>query len=214
MEVSMVRQALILLYSLIIGVVLGAVYDTIRIQRIMLGVRYGHKSVKMLRQVKLPLIGTGKKLPSRAVVKIKAVMRLLRNIIISIQDILFFIFAGLVVTVFVYHANYGQIRWFALLGLALGFFVYYNTVGRVVMLCSEFIVFFIRAIMSYTWYLVYMPAKFVASTAAKGLLSISAVACFAFNGCVRYIRILLWSRNSICNALDDAKNGFLGDINI
>lgn len=214
MEVSMIRQALILVYSLIIGAALGAVYDTIRIQRVMLGVKYGHKSVKMLGEVKLPLIGVRKSSSSKAVKKIKAVMRLLRNIIILFQDIFFFIFAGLVVTVFVYHANFGQIRWFALFGLVLGFFVYYNTVGRIIMLCSEFIAFFIRALLSYLWYFIYVPVKFIAGIIKKLFIWISGVIRVAFTGCIRYIRVSLWSQKSIHNALDCAKNGFLGDAGV
>jgi len=214
MEVSMIRQALILLYSIIIGASLGIVYDIIRIQRVMIGVRYGHKTVKMLVNINLPLIGARSVKPSAIKEKIKAIMRFLRTIIIFVQDIFFFIFAGLCVTVFVYHANYGQIRWFALFGLVLGFFIYYNTVGRAVMMFSEFIVFLIGALFSYIWHFIYVPVSFISRHTCRLFNRAFKFLIGAITALVLNIRAAVWSEGAFQRVLGNAKNGFLGDVDL
>lgn len=210
MEVSMVRQALVLLYSIVIGCALGVVYDVIRVHRVMLGVVYAHRTVRMLKKIPLPLLDGRRRPPSRLFLKLAAWLRLGRDVVICVQDICFFVFAGLVTTVFIYHANYGQIRWFALFGLGLGFFVYYNTIGRLVMLCSEFIAFFIRAMFAYLWFFVYTPVTF-----ATGMLRRGCVRLFALlRRGVRWVfcRLALWrrSRRLSGQTLAGAREGFLG----
>ena len=211
MEVSMVRQSLILLYSLIIGCGLGMVYDIIRIHRVMLGVEYAHRTVRMLKTIRLPLIDARKRPPSPLRRKIRAGMRLCSDVIIFLQYIMFFVFAGVVVTVFIYHANYGQIRWFALFGLMVGFFVYYNTLGRIVMLCSEFIAFFIRAMLSYVWYFIYVPAIYSARMIRRFFSWIFTLICCGVRSILHRLSSLYWSKRLRQETLSGAIEGFLGD---
>lgn len=52
------------------------------------------------------------------------------RLLLFLEDLLFCLLAAGVVIIFLFHANSGEIRWFAMAGAVVGFFVYYNTVSR------------------------------------------------------------------------------------
>jgi len=108
MEISQSVYGIIFIYSVIIGMALGVIYDVFRIQRITMRVS------------------------------------IIKDIIIFIEDILFSVTAAVIIIIMIFHVNHGRIRWFALFGSGLGIVLYYNTIGRIVMLCSEKIIAFIQ----------------------------------------------------------------------
>ena len=109
MTISQSLYGVVTFYSVIIGVVLGVIYDVFRIQRI-----------TMERD------------------------NIIENIIIFAEDIIFAVISAVIIVLLMYHLNHGRIRWFAPVGAGIGFVIYYNTVGRIVIICSEKIIKFIN----------------------------------------------------------------------
>lgn len=135
MEVSQRLLALALLYSAGVGAALGLLYDVFRIMR-----------VAMKPSPKMPA-------------PLRTVYNIIGDAIIFIEDILFSIVAAVVVTVFLFHINNGQMRWFVLAGAGIGFALYYMTVGRLVIMCAEAIISFIRAVIHFILRLTLFPAS-------------------------------------------------------
>ncbi len=50
--------------------------------------------------------------------------------VVALRDVIFFLISGAAFAVFIYYANNGNIRLFAILGTLVGFFAFYFTVGR------------------------------------------------------------------------------------
>jgi len=172
MEISMMHQLVIALYALIVGAALGVLYDAVRISRILIGNSYiKNKKIRtdehsaesrwnVFNEIRLPLIGSRTDRLSRR----KRCGRLpffFKNLYIFIGDVFFFTSAGVAVTVFIYHANNGRIRWYLLLGAVAGFAVYYFTVGKLMMFFSEVIVFVLRSACAYALYAVLTPLKLI-----------------------------------------------------
>ncbi len=104
-----------ILYSLVIGVLLGTVYDVFRI------IRMAFTVPGIVAD-----IYRGRRHRSRFTV----------NVIVFICDILFFVVAAVISAIFIFYANNGRIRGIALFGSLVGFALYYNTVGRLVTLIA------------------------------------------------------------------------------
>lgn len=202
MEISMTNLALMTLYSFVIGLGLGAVYDIIRIQRIILGVDYGGKTVKMLKEVKLPLLDRAKIKEKNG----KALAKTLVNVIIFIQDILFCIFCALTFIVLIYYMNDGQIRWIAFFGMAVGFAVYYFTFGKLVMLCSEYIVFAVKTVVRYAIFFVSVPIKFIFSNVKKSAAFVFGKVSLLHLKC----KVKRFTESEIKKLKKESENGFIG----
>lgn len=82
-----------------------------------------------------------------------------RFFVIFIEDILFCFGASAAVVLFVYYANSGIIRWFALVGCALAFAFYYFTAGKLVMYLSEKIIRVIAAILRFIYNITFVPVR-------------------------------------------------------
>ena len=140
MEISPLLLSLLLLWSAVFGAVLGMINDVNRIIRVFLGVRYTQNGFERLYKYPLPILkkplGELKTLPKRGFV----------SVIIFLQDLLFFIIAGVGVAILNYEFNEGKFRIFTLLAILVGFLLYYFTIGKLVILASELIVFSIKAI--------------------------------------------------------------------
>lgn len=70
------------------------------------------------------------------------------SLLIGIEDLFFFLPVTFIFLFFCYAFSSGLIRWFALLGTALGFFIYLLTLGKLLLFCSDRILFTIRKILS------------------------------------------------------------------
>ena len=149
MEIYIERQLAGILYALIVGAALGAVYDVLRISRVILGLHPGVAGFSR----RLPLVGE--------VARTHTHGGLFSSAVIFVEDILFFAAATVVYTVFVYHAGDGDNRWFFTLAAVCGFALYFVTVGRLVLRASGAIRFFLCAALDYTLFFALLPARFV-----------------------------------------------------
>ncbi len=136
------REAIfLLLYSFLIGVLLGLVYDAFRVLRIAL---YGRKKAE--KEKMIPLAGDAKSIDKILKGEQKQGFPSLSFFFIFVCDIAFCVFSALMVTVMLFQFGDGRVRLFSLLGAFVGFTVYYFTVGKIVMLFSDVIISAVKAI--------------------------------------------------------------------
>ena len=137
MVVEQTRLAEILLYSFLLGIFLGAVYDWFRIRRRLFSIKSAKKNESKEHTIKR--------------------IDLIEDIIIFFEDVLYGIICSVVVCIFLFYINHGRFRFISLLGEGIGFLVYYKTVGRLVLFCSEKIVRFIRFLIGKIFKLTVVP---------------------------------------------------------
>lgn len=139
--------------GLLLGAAFGVVYDALRITRVLMGVRYSRAETAALT---LPMPNQNR------LVRQHRVGRALRDIIVDLEDICFFLVAGSSMAIYLSAANHGRVRWFAFVGAAMGFIVYYFTVGRVVVRFSEAIASLLRFAVAWLWWLFCLPIGWLA----------------------------------------------------
>jgi len=140
MEISPYYLFLLLLHSFFFGGFLGVLNDVNRIVRVFFGVSYSQKSFRSLYARDLPIIRRPLVLREQGIVKKGAL-----SVLIFFQDLLLMTVGGVGTVLLQYEYNSGRFRFFCLPALIFGFLLYYFTVGKLVMLLSEGIVFIIRA---------------------------------------------------------------------
>lgn len=111
---DMPRQLMLVLYALMLGASLGAVFDVLRISRSLLSYRGAGETFKQI---------------SEAVI----------SIVTFFEDIIFAFICSFAFIVFCFKANNGKSRFFILLGAVLGFIIYILTVGRLTRLATDLI---------------------------------------------------------------------------
>ena len=131
-----------LLWGVVCGAGMGLVWDVIRITRVLLGVKYPSRRVGRLYERPLPLLHKPVPRPMAAEMLWQ---RILRGVAILLEDIFFGILWGIVMTLLIYFTNDGIPRAMAPIGMLSGFILYYGTIGRLVLMMIERIVFVLRA---------------------------------------------------------------------
>ena len=114
MIVEQEKLALILLYSVLLGLFFGIVYGFFKFRRLCF-------PLKCLRVKK-----TTRKIE-------------IEDIFVFFEDVLFAFICAVTVCIFIYYMNAGRFRGIVLVGCALGFVVYYNTIGKLVLRLSVFL---------------------------------------------------------------------------
>ena len=118
----------VLIYSVICGVLMGVIYEALRIIRVTVF------PFKIGKQISEP-----KRLPAGSAET--AILLLERDckekaasvVLTAICDILFGVISGICAAVLLFHTNNGEIRWFAMMGCAIGFSAYMLTLGKIVL---------------------------------------------------------------------------------
>ena len=141
-------------YSVCFGIVLGVVYDVIRILRVLLGAERDEAGRSGFRNVELPIIK--RKAYSQKKNKLSSV---LLSVLIAVGDIIFAVSCGILVVMIAYAYNSGKVRAVIFIGLALGFLAYYFTLGKLVMKTSELLAFLIRSAAVYVYELIRFVLK-------------------------------------------------------
>lgn len=105
--------------------------------------------------------------------QIRIVRRVLPHgsVLVAIEDLLFWFFAGIVIFSLLYRMNAGTLRWFAVFGLAAGMFLYKK-------IFRDFLVNFmstvIRQILDIVVRILSIPLNFVKSPVLKGLRAVKS----------------------------------------
>ena len=132
MEISPIRLAQMLLYSVVCGLAAGALFDCFRIVRTLVGACDGRRA-RRLRAARLPFIG-------RSVGDIVTGRRLgnvLQKAILFFGDFATLVCATVGIIVLNYAYNDGKFRSFTVIGAVAGYVTYYFTLGRVVRALAE-----------------------------------------------------------------------------
>lgn len=153
MEISVAEQLFALLYSVAVGALLGLMWDLVRLGRSFLGLR-NSSGILSLEGKRLPLIGEmGRKTVRRS--------GALADVFVFVVDLIYFVVASIVFCVFVFHANYGNGRWFLVAGCAVGFILWFFTLGRVVMALSDLFGFIIACLGAYIRFFLTLPIRLI-----------------------------------------------------
>ena len=135
MDLSQSSVAALYLMSFLLGAALGLFYDGLRMVRILFGEHFSRRAVEMLQKRNLP----GSRPKQRSPRKRNAAL-----VFLFLGDFLFCILAAVSLILLFYERNSGIVRPLAILCSAVGFFLYRATLGKLVMLFSEVIVFAVR----------------------------------------------------------------------
>jgi len=144
MEVSLSQQLSSILISFATGIILGVIYDVVRIVKCLLGIKYS-KSQSELWFKSLNL----NKRDSHSNIK--------EHVVIWITDIIFFIISGVVIAISVYYSNNGVARWYMLASVVIGFVIYYFTIGKIVIRISNVASQLIKTVVGGFLYLLTYP---------------------------------------------------------
>ena len=148
MEISIKYQLLTMLYSSILGLFIGLIYDVFKIVRKLINGEISNKTKNKLEKIKFPLINVQFKGEN---LKIK------EKTVYFIVDILFFVVVTPVMQIFIYTFSSGIVRWYIFLGVFIGFMIYYVSVSRIIIIMYEYIAFFIKVLLSYLIYFIKLP---------------------------------------------------------
>ena len=155
------------LYAFLVGAALGAFYDVFRVLRLLLGLRSTSKETPRARLVFVGEIGAS-----------RAKNGFFSIVFTALCDLVFFAAATAVYDVLVFHAAYGQNRWFLTLAALFGFLAYFFSIGRLVMRASGAIRFVLLALFAYLWFFASLPFKaaykFAVKPASKKIAQIFA----------------------------------------
>lgn len=187
----------LLLYSFFSGMLLGAVYDTLRLSRVLLGVCH-YIDVAPVNYVPSPF-------PRRDVPPRKR-SKVLREALLVLEDLAFCLVAGALVMILLFYGNDGGFRGFVLLGLLAGFLVYYATLGALVVRASEFLIFWLKVAVLYAVY--YITRPFV--IAARFLWKSTKKVCEKAAHKLRARRIRRYDAGKRKELLELSEKGFVG----
>ncbi len=148
MEVSMTQAAISAALSIALGVAMGMVYDFIRFTRLVFGVtvsspfKSGHRG------------------------------RFLGYFFVCITDLLYFVILTVAMCIFFFLTGDGRMRAYGLCGAFLGFLLYYNTVGKLFISVSAFLVSLFKRAVKYVFRLLSAPFIFAYMWVKKTVLQI------------------------------------------
>ncbi|MBO5295117.1 MAG: spore cortex biosynthesis protein YabQ [Clostridia bacterium] len=149
MSISQSALAWLYLYALLLGLGLGAVYDLLRITRVFLGVHYSQRAAKRLQNIRLPLLS-----PYRRKKEKRAL-----GVIVFLEDLTFCLFSAISFILLFYIQNNGKIRFPVFLCAGAGFLLYRATLGKLIMLFSEVIAFFLETTARYAAFFLLYPIR-------------------------------------------------------
>lgn len=153
-----------ILAFLLLGLLCGALYDVVRILRVLCGLASYSAAGRAFREKRLPWIGSVYRPPRRRT-------QWLRSCQIAAGDIVFCLTAAVLLSVCLFDFGYGTLRWFYLVSCAVGFLAYRAGPGRLVMFFSETIAFGVRVALAYLYWIVRLPFRLAwRALRAAGLL--------------------------------------------
>ena len=158
MEISQLGILLLGAYSLCFGILLGIIYDVLRLVRVVLDTDgVSEKRLIDCRGVKLPIVK--KKVYSESIDK---TLKKILNVYVVVSDVLFASACGAMIVLIAYAYNSGIIRLVTVVGLLVGFLAYYFTVGKLVVEFSHLMGFVLRSAVVYLYEIIAMPIRCIA----------------------------------------------------
>lgn len=153
MQVQPIELFRLLMSSFMVGVALGVLYDVLRIGRVLIGMN--HYTSAATVPAFCPKFCKRREKKSRT-----RFVKILLNILLGVQDILFCLTMGAAAAVLLFYHNNGEFRGFVIIAILAGLAVYLMTVGKLVINASEYVVFAVKTAILYIVY--YMTWPFIA----------------------------------------------------
>jgi hypothetical protein len=150
MDVSIKNQLLTILFSLILGILFGLIYDIFKIVRMFIIGQISDRTKNIFLKIKLPLI------------KLKfncEKLNVKEKIVYLIFDIMFFIVITPIMQIFIYAFSNGIVRWYIFLGAFIGSMIYYATISRINLIIYEYIFMLVKIILTYILHFIILPFK-------------------------------------------------------
>lgn len=148
---SVSEHLIVTLYSFVVGIGFGAVYDIIKLSRCLLGIGNYSFASQIFLKINIPFI---KPISHGYPSKIKGIYS---DIIVFIGDIIFSLICAGIYSLFLFHAIRGQVRLYFIVASAVGFFLYYFTFSRFVIVLFESIILFLRSVFYYFFRIAFYP---------------------------------------------------------
>ena len=153
MEISISNQLITVIYSIILGIILGAIYQIFDILGVLVERNYSYKFKEKMKDKKFtPIINPILKKESR---------KTLKNIVLAIIDFSYFIVITPVFVVFIYENNNGVVRWYIFLFSLIGFVIFKATVGKILKIITEYISFYLEVLSFYIIYYIKKKLKMI-----------------------------------------------------
>ncbi len=153
MEISIKNQLLTFLLSIVLGLLVGFIYEVFKILRMLSGLEFPKNINKKTESCVFPLIGNVKNQRNINTKK--------RFVLYFIWDFLFFIAITPTFQIFLYAMTFGIVRWYVIFGALIGFAIYQATIGKLFCKIYEYIVFALRVILVYLLYFIKFPFFYV-----------------------------------------------------
>lgn len=187
MEFYIKKQLIEVLYSLILGLIFGGLYDIIRIIHILSGIASYSGEETFSRRGAIPFA------------------------VFFATDLIYMTTVTAVYSFFIYWKMNGVFRLYVFIAVIVGFIVYYNTAGRVVMFFSEIIARFLRFI---GYYGIVVPARFIFSFLFRAgrfvyMKTVGAAISYIFERIllIREKNVLRAVRKNICSGIQGDNKG-------
>lgn len=185
-----------------LGLITGLLFDCFRLMRLALSETSAVPENGFYRKIAPPGFFEKKEKARRG--------KRLENLLIGIEDVLFFLFSSLLFSFQTYWVNDGEIRIWGILLVFAGFFLWRLTAGRVVLFFSSQILFFTKILIYWSFYIIMKPIRIVCSF-AKRVISITYRKTVA---AIRAKRLLSrrkrFTARECRRILSEAGNGFAG----
>lgn len=187
--------------SAFLGISFGTLYDVFRIFRI---ARISHLTPQgsFFKAIQPPENHIFGKLKQNHLFQISA------NIITFAEDIIFWILISLIQILFIYHINDGEVRLYFFIFEFIGAVIYFFTAGKLIMFFSVRIIFLIRCLLYWTFYIIIYPIRRILSI-------LISIICFMRDKLIKPILLnlkhkkeLKYSEKRLAEILSDSKSGF------
>ena len=145
MEYGLYEFTPLLLWSILCGIFLGAVYDIFRIRRLSAQPDFRLTGGEVRKRI----IGKLPQLPSGAGIFFRRFADAVKKAelaLIFCEDIVFSLIAAITLTLLFYQMGNGEIRWYGFAGAAVGFFCWYLTFGNLIKRFAGLIISVLRTI--------------------------------------------------------------------
>lgn len=119
MEISPILMFQLFVSSIVFGLILGFFGDVNHVSRFVLSLEKGSESIEKLYRHPIPFLGR----PLRRL-KTNKYLKKVHFVVIFFQDLLFFLIAGIGISVLNFTYNDGKNRLYTILGILLGFIFY------------------------------------------------------------------------------------------
>jgi hypothetical protein len=182
--------------ALLLGVLFGVIYDVFRIARVS-RMPYLMPKGKLYELIKVP----EKKRRGKALPKLLGASDALLTFA---EDIVFWLTVSAGEILFIYHVNGGAVRVYFILCTFAGAAVYFFTAGKITMFFSVRIIFLLRCLLYWIFYIIIYPVRLILRLFEKAA-RLTFIPLFK---AVKKRRLVSYSKKRVSRILMQSKKGF------